>query len=184
MYSDNGLGCCGPSSGGLGAWWSFLPQAWDIAKGFIPGGGSGGTNVCWQYDEKPLSAPCPGTPNIDAVARAVQAAPDSRIAELSRRLKIGNRGRGPTTRAEFANPRCMPYWINAMMGGRDCYPSKQPDNPEVLMAFVRAYGAPTSPQDGIPGSSFTPGFGSTNLAPLVAGGMALVFLPKLFGKGR
>lgn len=181
MYSE-GLGCCG-SSPVLGAWWAAIPA---VIKTYqtITGGDSGGH--CWtRYGNRPFSEPCPNTPNYDAVIRAVTRAPQADILQIVNYLLTTNQGSGPRTREELQRPECVPFWVKALMGGKGCVASTYPEAPGWFLDFVQTYGAPETPAQEQPGSAIPPGFKpAANLAPIVAGGLALVFLPKLFGKGR
>jgi len=140
---------------------------------------SGGS--CWTGFNKNLGdPPCADTPNMDAVVRAVQKAPDAEINAILAVLAATNSGRGPKSRADLLRPECVWAWVRAMMGGGDCRASKVPEQPQMLHNLVEKYGAPENPWQELPGSALQGLKKSTNLAPLVAGGLALVFFPKLF----
>jgi hypothetical protein len=163
-------------------WWSWAESTASYVAGLFSGKGESG---CWVgYANRPLLEPCPGTPNFDAVIRAVQRAPQSEIDLLIQYLKASNSGRGPNSRDELANPACVPNWVKAMMGGKGCVASKFPHYPAWLIGFVQRHGAPMTKEETVPGHTLPEtlqGAGSTTGA-LVAGTLALFFLPKLFGK--
>ncbi len=201
MYSaQSGLGCRnGPPGIGLyfgdtpggsqplpnrgGEWWRMIPEVWKVWEQ-VTGGDSGGSS-CWTgYSVRPFSEPCPDTPDYDAVARAVERAPDSDISKLIGYLLTANSGRGPKSRGALLRAECLPFWVKAILGGKGCVASKYPEAPAWFLAMVRTYGAPGSEADFVPGSGIKPGaFGGGAMAPLVAGGLALLFLPKLLGRG-
>ena len=146
-----------------------------------------GSSHCWTgYGNQPFKEPCAGTPNYDAVARAVATAPQAAIDQLIHYLRAGNDGRGPKTRQELQNPKCIPFWVKAVMGGKGCVATKFPEAPAWFQEFVLTYGAPESAGDWIPGSSIpgaiTNGAGAAKIGAGALAAIAAVFLiPKMLG---
>lgn len=143
-----------------------------------------GISHCWRgYGNRPNKEPCPNTPNYDAVIRAVRRGPQTDIDQIITYLLQGNDGRGPKSRAELADPKCVPFWTKAILGGKGCVNSRFPEAPDWFRAFVRAYGAPQDPTEYYPGSSIpeTVKQGAANLAPIVAAGLAVILLPRILG---
>lgn len=174
MYVLNGVGCCGQSSsGGLG-WWQLVPTvitAYQQVSG----------ERCWTGYNRKSEIPCPDTPSYDAVARAIQRAPESEVQKVINFLLSANFGRGPKSRAELLEPGCLPKWVKAILGGADCRASKFPEAPVHFRNLVRTYGAPETPAENLPGSSLS-STGAQTGGALLAAGLALFFLPKLIGK--
>jgi len=159
----------------LGFWQVALTTAGKAAWDAYQGQGQ-----CWTGYNKKMEEVCPGTPDYDAVARAVQKASDAEIKAIIGVLKATNSGRGPSSRSDLLKPECLPNWVKAMMGGGDCRASKIPEQPQMLLDLVERYGAPENAFQELPGSALETLKQPANIAPLVAGGLALFFLPKLF----
>ncbi len=180
-----------PSSGSSFGWGDFIPAGLELYQGFS-GGGSTTPSPCWGgYNNHPQISPCPNTPDYAAVARAVSRAPDATIGKLIGYLLGGNDGRGPKTRAELLRPECLPHWTKAVLGGKDCRASRYPEAPAFLRSMVATYGGPQAPGESLPGATIPGGFIPGGLAVpaaggagmgIVAAGLALLVLPKLFGK--
>lgn len=146
-----------PFEWGAAGDWLELGQETLQVYGSITGGDTGG-GACWTgYDNRPFTEPCPGTPDYDAVLRAVKRAPQAAIDTLTRYLREGNYGKGPRSREGLMRVECVPYWVKAVLGGKGCVASTFPEAPRWFRQFVEQYGAPESPQDKIPGSEVPPG---------------------------
>lgn len=202
MYNrTNGLGCCdqprgvgqydgfyqdqtptGPPPARGEQWWLMIPEVWSVYEDLT--GGDSGSDRCWTgYANRPFSEPCLDTPDYDAVARAVERAPDSDIAKLIGYLLDANSGRGPKSRGALQQPECIPFWVKAILGGKGCVASKYPEAPAWFLAMVRTYGAAGSVDDLYPGSAIKTGLAAGAMLPVVIAGLAFLFIPKLLGKG-
>lgn len=181
MYAKQ---CCGPRRVGLGWWDTAVNTAVTVANAYSNYSGGSGASHCWTgYDVRPFLEPCPDTPNYDAVARAVARAPDTEIAKITGLLLAANGGRGPKSRADLARPECIPFWVKAMLGGKGCQATKFPEAPGMLLNFVKYYGGPMTKEEEVPGSSLPETLGRAgSITGALAAGMALLFIPRLFGK--
>ena len=143
---------------------------------------------CWTgYNKLATKPPCPNMPNMDAVVRAVERAPDSEIQKIIAVLLATNSGRGPKSRADLLRPECVYNWVMAMQGGGDCVASKVPEQPQMLYDLVATYGAPATEADLIPGSAIEGArdfVGSRQGAATLAAAalVALFFIPAVRGK--
>lgn len=163
----------------IGEWYELGQETADLWSRLT------GSSHCWRgYGNRPFAEPCPGTPSYDAVARAVARAPQADIDKLIGYLRGGNDGRGPKSRAELQDPKCLPFWVKAVLGGKGCVNSKYPNAPTWFKDFVVAYGAPQTPTETVPGSAIpdVPGLvkqtGAAGAAAAAAI-LALIFLPRL-----
>lgn len=165
-----------------GEWWRMIPEVWSAWEGMT--GGDSGSNACWTgYANQPFSEPCPETPDYDAVARAVEHAPDSDISKLIGYLLTANSGKGPKSKGALLRSECLPFWVKAILGGKGCVASKYPEAPAWFLTMVRTYGAPRVEDDLYPGSSIKTGLAAGAMLPVVVAGLAILFVPKLLGKG-
>ena len=158
----------------------FVVDAWNVLFG-----GGGETVGCWDgYDNYAYLEPCEDTPNYDWVKRAVEKAPDTEIRVLLGYLLGANSGKGPKTRAQLAEPSCLPFWVKAILGGKGCVASTYPEAPDWFLSFVRAYGEPSgeeSPGDSIVAAATSPE--ARTLYAVAAAAAALFFVPQMLGKG-
>jgi len=187
-YSSNRLGTLPGENG------SSETTLWDQGVALIPTvidlwntftGGDSGAVGCWDgYDNYPYLEPCPNTPNYDWVKRAVETAPDAEIRVLVGYLLGANGGRGPKNRAQLADPKCLPFWVKAVLGGKGCVASTYPEAPRWFIAFVQANGAPK--EGDYPGAAIVAAATSPEARTafaLAAAGLALFFVPRMLGKG-
>lgn len=184
MYPNGG--CCGDdahpaAAGGLG-WFQAALLAIPVvtnAYSSISGGDSGQSN-CWGYNNRPFGEPCQNTPNYDAVARAVDRAPDSEIRILIAYLLGGNFGKGPKSRADLQRRECIPFWTKALLGGKDCKASRYPNAPEWFDGFIRSYGEPETVAEETPGHTVAGlPIKSATVLPLLLAAGAFFILPRL-----
>ena len=134
-------------------WWELSQEAVDVWKGAYAEGGGGSSPWGSAYANQPYDV-CPGTPDFDAVLRWAAEAPDQDIQRVIGYLLDSNRGNGPKSRAELADPQYLPNWVKALMGGKDCKASTFPEAPGMLQASVRKYGGPGIQQSIIEGVPF------------------------------
>lgn len=122
-------------------WWELSQDVVDIWGDIYAQAGGGSSPWGSAYSNNPFDV-CPGTPNFDAVARWTESAPDSDVSQVIRFLKDGNHGKGPSSRAELADPQYLPNWVKALMGGKDCRAKSYPEAPGMFQQSVRQYGGP------------------------------------------
>jgi len=148
-------------------------------------GGDSGAVGCWGgYDNYPYLEPCENTPNYDWVKRAVETAPDAEIKVLVGYLLGANSGKGPKNRAQLSDPKCLPFWVKAVLGGKGCVASTYPEAPRWFINFVKMNGAP--PEGDYPGAAIVAAAvspGARKLFAVAAAGLALFFVPRMLGKG-
>lgn len=130
--------------GGIRDWIGFAVDTWQRFSDQLD------PNVPWSgnYDNQPLHPVCNGTPDFAAVQRAMGRIPDEEVAWITQTLRQGNDGNGPTTRGELANPATLPYWVKAIMGGRDCVNTRFPEAPPRFVELVAEHGEPSVLESG------------------------------------
>lgn len=159
-------------------WLDLAEDAKELWERIVSEGG-GGLRWSGRYCEgrNPVADPCPGTPDFEAIYRAVKAMPEADIQWILHGLGSIKEGPAPASRADLLDRPNLPTWVCGIMGGHDCAHTTSgarqawPEPyfpPDVHFAeLVAEYGAPTIFSGG-PGDIFG-GEGASKAAMLVLG---------------
>ena len=164
--------------------WGAVKEWIDLAEGVMDAYRAVNTSSDSLWGHRPYAEVrpfevCPGTPAFDAVERAVRTMPAGDVAWIVQSLRAGNEGKGPADRAQLADPRTLPNWVKAVMGGTDCENKRFPDMPQRFVGLVAQYGGPGEQEPGVPGDFPSGPTLSAGGGWLLAGLAAAFIVPRL-----
>lgn len=165
-------------------WIGLGQRAIDLWNDIVESGG-GGLRWSGRYCEgrDPVNDPCPGTPDFDAIWRAVSHMPQDDVDWLLHGLGSVREGPAPASRLDLLDKPNLPSWVCGVMGGQDCahttagaraaWPEPYFPPDRHFVELVAEYGAPSIFGGGGAGAGGAIG---AALPWLIGGGLLLAML--------